>query len=233
MPKIYYNKFIPASTDENTLALLHFDDENDVAKDECGNEWTVYGSPTVQTDANVFNGRPSLWLNGSSYLKTDGILLPQTFTVEARIKTGSTVPSTSQILGQHRYGSTIDWGFIIWSGTLAFDSGFKRNTTMITPNANTEYHLAACVDSSNVLRCFVDGVSVAQVTVSETRYNRSAFTVGASENPSLYFSGYIEFVRISNICRWTENFTPPTAPYVLQMEDRLVTKSIEVAEVED
>ena len=49
MPKIFYNKMTPVSTDENTLALLHFDDENDVAKDECGNEWTVYGSPTITT----------------------------------------------------------------------------------------------------------------------------------------------------------------------------------------
>lgn len=71
---------------ENTVALLHFDDENDPYKDECNNIWNPYGAPTV-SNSTVFAG-DELNLDGTSSLKlSTGLTLGgQDFTIDGWAK---------------------------------------------------------------------------------------------------------------------------------------------------
>ena len=76
---------------------------------------------------------------------------------------------------------------------------------------------------------YIDGTLVGSITTnvfSTVADSSIAFNQYSQNGACDYFDEF----RISNCARWTENFTPPTAPYVLQTENRLVTKSIEVAE---
>ena len=57
--------------DEYTKVMLHFDDDSDPWKDECGNTWTITGSPTLTSD-NAVLGKA---LTGD---KKNGILIEKT-----------------------------------------------------------------------------------------------------------------------------------------------------------
>ena len=34
-----------------------------------------------------------------------------------------------------------------------------------------------------------------------------------SQGTNLYYKGYMDEIRVSNVARWTESFVPPTQPY--------------------
>jgi hypothetical protein len=75
----------------------------------------------------------------------------------------------------------------------------------------------AFVRSGDIFYTFRNGTVVATATATGSVYQPSAdLTImryyHATYGPS-YYSGYIEELRISKVARWTESFTPPTAPY--------------------
>ena len=63
-------------------ALLHFDDDSNPWKDECGNVWETYGTPTI-SETNAKFGKAA-YFNGSSYVYRygDWSLGGQDFTID-------------------------------------------------------------------------------------------------------------------------------------------------------
>lgn len=78
---------------------------------------------------------------------------------------------------------------------------------------NTWTHVAITRDSSNNFRIFVNGVlkktSTLSVNLNSTA-NIQIFNGGGIVSAG---SGYVDEIRITTYCRYTENFTPPTVPF--------------------
>ena len=89
-------------------------------------------------------------------------------------------------------------GFLIQGGSVSF---------------NKWQHLAL-VGTKTAIHLYVDGVLIGSTSGS---YNFGSLNeiIGAnvSSAGTENFAGYIDELRISNIARWTANFTPPTEPY--------------------
>jgi len=109
-------------------------------------------------------------------------------------------------------------------GTTAMKFGYRRSvsadvwlkTNVVVP-LTTWTHIAF-VRASGVGYVFVDGVLDGTSFAFTTDLTADGSNIGlgsslaTSNNPRLE-DAYMDEIRISNIARWTTNFTPPTAPY--------------------
>lgn len=77
--------------------------------------------------------------------------------------------------------------------------------------------IAAAARSAGTLRFFVDGVLDGSAALGRNFQATLVFGVGAqvaSRNSVYDFPGYIDEVRITKgVCRYTDNFAPPTGPF--------------------
>ena len=204
---------VPAEKDEHTLLLLHCDDYSDSS---------MYGielmdkSAQVSTDQSKFGGK-SMYFNGSTRLSIDDVSArifdfgTGDFTVEAWI-----------------YPEQISTDNFIFSGSAsgAFFFGRKGSNTIgigranilwdteapVATPANTWSHVAA-VRSNGQVSLYVNGNQAGSVS-NANAYSMAGFIacVG-SQGTNLYYKGYMDEIRVSNVARWTEPFVPPTQPY--------------------
>lgn len=103
---------------------------------------------------------------------------------------------------------------LIFNSSAAGAAFFETAATGTTPTA-TWFHLACTRDALNVVRIFRDGVLLGSASRAGTIGN-GTFDIGrgiASDNAD--FDGYWEEIRVTRACRYTANFTPPTAPFTL------------------
>ena len=91
--------------------------------------------------------------------------------------------------------------------------GLDGGTTAL----NTWTHIAMCL-SGTTTYCFLDGKLKGTLTNTNTSY--VGLTLGtlagsASDNHTsgCYYKGYIAELKITKGCKWTKDFTLPTAPY--------------------
>jgi len=73
----------------------------------------------------------------------------------------------------------------------------------------------ALVRRSGITTAYLNGVKVKQTAIA-ANYNLSAYyqpVIGVMHGTSNPFSGSIDELTVSNIARYSSNFTPPTAPY--------------------
>jgi hypothetical protein len=85
---------------------------------------------------------------------------------------------------------------------------------------NTWHHVALCREGTgtNQTRIFVDGTVVLSHTDTSNYQTYTygpylgAFDEGGTD--PYYYTGYIDDVRISNVARYTSNFTAPTAAFL-------------------
>ena len=114
-------------------------------------------------------------------------------------------------------GLQINSGYLtfgIGRAGIAWDNTYSlgiRNSTYLN-NSSQWYHLAV-VKSSNKVYFFVNG------QLKSTQDNAQSYSIIGDEcdigcqGPAYYFSGYIDELRISNVARWTSNFSVPTTAY--------------------
>ena len=65
MPKLNVQRY-PKS---KTVALLHFDES--MTKDECGNTWSIVGSPSLSSETYKF-GSSAIFVNKENFIQTNG-----------------------------------------------------------------------------------------------------------------------------------------------------------------
>lgn len=218
--------------DGNTLLLMHFDGPNgtDIRDSSIYNRpVTLYGDAQISTAQSKFGGSSGLW-DGTG----DGLSVPDAtelnfgtgaFTIDLWVRLSSTSVVQTLVTKRAAAGGNTSPFHIIYNNTgtrfefystsngTSFD--IANGVSMGTGVINTWAHLAV-VRSGSSFYLFKDGTQVGStITNSSSLYvNSDTVRVGAQGNGTANpLNGYMDEVRISNIARWTSNFTPPTEPY--------------------
>ena len=216
-----------AVDDEYTKALLHFngDDESTIFTDESGKTWTAYGNAQLDTAQKKF-GTASGYFDGTGdYIQTpaqaDFNFGTDDFTVDFWFN-----PSrlTYQYLFALQHGtSTYKMSMYITSSTqigwtISGALGEAGSTFSCSLSVGTWYHFAF-VRSSGVFKFYLDGVLKSTYSTNVYDFTDGNNYIGIRSDLSTAYQGYIDEFRISNIARWTANFTPPTSEYGAESEN--------------
>ena len=201
--------------DPNTLLLLH----GETLTDSSGYEVPITNHGVVVSDAQSKFGGKSLYFNGAAYISLIE-LIPRTgdFTVDwwEYVVDRSATRFAQSINGGcggicAGGANNINELYISSTGTTwNITNGFDAFST--TENSWVHW---ALVRNNDIWTTYRNGIQLSQMSAAGTIYSNGAGLVIGSflYDSSHYFSGYIDEFRISNVARWTTNFTPPTEPY--------------------
>lgn len=229
---INYRQAVPmvdTRPDENTLLLLHGEDISDSSRYGLS-VWNIGG--VVPSNERSKFGEKSLYFNGSSHLVIPDISFPsgtQDYTVDYwQYMTSSDVVYRASVVSisfvdLNGYGVILgywspdknDMVLYLSSSTGLFDIA---NMVQIGPVTFDQWQHYAFVRSGQKYMVFNNGTKVVDITTSASvdsfsgplyvgRYNYQ------DNDLAKQIKGYIDELRVSNVARWTENFTPPTEPY--------------------
>lgn len=227
---------VPAFGDvQNTNLLLHMDGVNGSTDfvDSSGEDHSVtaFGSAHVTSQPNVFGQSLSL---GDPTL--DGYLqIPNSpqftfgandFTIDTWVSLRST--TESGVVAAVRGTTTTDQSWMLWYSASQFDFRFYAGstgtsvnditgTTFIAPFSTTDLfvHLAI-VRKGDQWTFFFNGTPIGALTSALPIFGSTAdLTIGnrSAGESGLFFDGWIDEFRISNVARWDGEFTPPTLPW--------------------
>jgi hypothetical protein len=181
------------------------------------NKVTASGTAQVSTSTKKF-GTGSIYLNGGS---TSYLDIPYTsafnftsvnFTIEAWVNIVNVSPANPILSRWHSGG---DWVYAVYGGKqyFGYNGGSLNKTSTTTLSNNTWYHVAVVL-SGTTLTFYLNGTadgSFTGVTVTDSSTNNPQ--VGQANQGSEMLNGYIDDLRVTRgIARYTQNFTPPTAP---------------------
>ena len=215
----YYIRQEQIIQDVNTLLLLSGESLTDSS---------IYNVPltnsgvTVSTAQSKFGGS-SLYFNGGSKIRMNMSDLQLDFndnwTLEwwDRPDTGNSTGSAT-----FRMPYNGDYGFCAYalSGDNVRVFAGNNDWTLIPVTIIGTYkgqvwtHRALC-KQGNVVYCFENGSLTAEIPINQEFINAEFMYIGirSVSSSSGGYIGYLDEIRVSNIARWTENFTPPTEPY--------------------
>ena len=193
------------------------------------NTVTAYGNAKVSTAQSVFGGASALFDGTTDYLQTGNTtnldLGSGDFTIEFRIRFNAVdalyVPicqraGTGIAAGEWWCEVTaaedeMYWGFRNTAGTQYYvNLSFAASAFAI----NTWYHIAL-VRYNNNLQLYQAGSAVGSATAVTGSFGTGGnITIGALGQSSFSLNGYMDEIRISNVARYTGNFTVPTQSFV-------------------
>jgi len=209
----------PLTAITNTVLLLNMAD-GQALDSAAQNNMTLFGTADTSTTQQKF-GTASLFLEGDS--DTDFALLAGSadlsgpFTIECWARAADTDNAWLWCNGAY----TIELG-LNGDNVQLYGTGFGGNFfTGGEFTVNTWHHLALVRDTSNVIKCYLNG------TVSGTTFSNaytavtfaatSGFIIGgeyaSATSISHGWDGYVDEFRISNFVRYTDNFTPSTEAF--------------------
>lgn len=202
--------------DEHTVLLLHFDGD---VKDSCGN---VVSGSIVDYQQGKFGLCGKFDRTKLEFDKSVFNFLSD-FTVDFWYKAN----------GQERYDCFLDSGnnnpfsgirFLFNSLSdfrglyinYSISGGSWMDVYYPCMELNEALHHIALVRHMSAFYCFIDGVLIGVKPAFDSAVqNSSTWSLGCSKEYGMNHAvlGLIDEFRISNIARWTSNFTPPTKPY--------------------
>ena len=208
--------------DKNTVLLLHFD--NNV------NDSSSLNNATIQSTVSYEEGKFSYGalLNKSTGYFTKNISAIKNlsdWTIEFWYKDSGTGTSdysgifTTGIEGQSspwiglRYMAYGGRGLFLYisDGATTITTDFGAINTII----DTNWHHYAIVYRAKTLYVYLDGVlkltKVCNLTISNFGSQLTSGTFANNLSRTMY--GVLDEFRISNIARYTANFTPPNSPF--------------------
>lgn len=205
----------PAEKDLSTLLLLH----GDSIVDSSMYDVPITNNGVVVSDAQSKFGGKSLYFNGTAYL-TLAELIPQNgdFTVDWwEYVTGNSATRFSQSINGGCGGIVAGGGSsanALYVSSTGSTWDIVSGVSAFSGTADTWVHWAL-VRKDNVWTTYRNGTQFAQATGAGTMYSNGAGLVIGSflYDANHYFVGYMDEFRISNVARWTSDFTPPTEPY--------------------
>jgi hypothetical protein len=212
------------TADANTVTLLHFDGTNGSTtftdSENTPKTFTANGGAVLSTSSPVFGTASGSFISAtSSYITTpdsaDFHFGSGNWTVDfwARRTATNTV---GRICGIGDNGLN-HWSFIIgYEGndnnliTRVENSGGTQTSTIATGATDTNWHHYALVNNGGTVTTYLDGTSLGTQTLTGNLRNPgTALTIGREgDYASGYFNGKVDEFRISNVARWTTNFTP-------------------------
>ncbi len=206
--------------DPNTLLLLHGEDLTDVSQYA---QVLTSSGVTVSDVQSKFGGK-SLYFNGSAYLRLADIdILPDNgdFTVDWwEYRTASSEGSVvfhQPVKAKDGTGTIFGYGYSgqvnAYIGNTSGSFNIVPQTSMGAEVLNQWVHRAA-VRSGNRFLLFANGVLQNTVTSSAALARNITPYIGRYDSGSyLYYKGYLDELRISDVARWTTDFVPPDEPY--------------------
>jgi hypothetical protein len=180
-----------------------------------------FGAPALSTARAKF-GTASLSLNGSS--KVDALDVPaSTFTgTDWTIEGWTYIPSSGSHVNNtlmHTYPYFTVAISMNRNGSGSTSVYIGNGSTWPVPNISSSANLSfdtwnhiAVVKHAGVLTLYHNGVSVGTSTTMPTGFT-GGVSIGCLTNNTECFTGNADELRISNIARYTSNFTVPTAPF--------------------
>lgn len=204
--------------DEYTVSLLHFDDG---VKDETGKEWTINGAATVSAAKSKF-GTSALYIdsNGSSISMLSPLanLYESPYTIELWFYptsfAGGVGDQYGVLVGFTGFNDTYTGGAI----RLCKIANSNRIPGMVTTNQslassdlvtlNSWHHVALTFDGT-VSRLFLNGKLQSTDSSLITVKDLGTIVIGTTAGGYTFqYHGYIDELRISNVARWSSDFTP-------------------------
>lgn len=209
--------------DNNTLALLHFD--SGVLTDVAGKyTWVARATPRLDTSLKKFGSASLDTRMGNIAARDDtAFSFPSgaAFTMEAWIYvTTYNGGSYQAIFAKWAHNAGTNYMIKISNdGCLQFimsDSVTEvaKSTTKVP--LNQWVHIAIARDTDNIARAFINGILA--ITYSGNIFSGSwPFGICGPGGGSTYYTGFfVDEVRISNVCRYYGNFTPPEYTFGIQ-----------------
>lgn len=212
-----------ASTDidSNTLTVLHL---NYTMEDEIGKYWVNASSVSCSTYVKFGSG--SQYFSGSTYIYTPKanatVAGTNSFSYDMWVKR-KTIGSDQRVAGQ-----------VTGAGLTAFLVGFESNNNLrLFTNATETTGTFACTDTTNwhhlavnyngttdIVTIYYDGIlNVTKKSHPIINDNGNNFVIGRNgDYGGLYFNGWVDEFRFSNVTRFENNFTPNSAEYSFPAE---------------
>lgn len=224
-----------AGNDSNTKSLLHLngaDTSTTITDSNAGGAakvWTAAGNAQLDTAQFAFPPSSLLCDGVGDYVSTpdhaDFTLGSTNWTIELRFNCNDPADTFARLAGQMDDAETeagSAWRLLrgnnnkIWFGVSIGSSAINvESTSLFTPAINPGFHHLALVRDSGTLRMFIDGVQEDSEAISGT-INDSAADVKIGSYAAFHgesWTGWIDEFRLSNVARWTANFTPPLYEY--------------------
>ncbi|MEZ0391664.1 MAG: LamG-like jellyroll fold domain-containing protein [Pseudobdellovibrionaceae bacterium] len=220
-----------------TVALYHLDSANpnlDSGGFAAPNNNPLTNNGTTNNSQGAFSQARSF--NGSTQFLSaaPSASLAQTLTrmtVEAFVKTPTLTTSNSVILARMGAKNQMGWEFgikklgvnyrLYFEGSLNGTSVTKVDSANLTTSQKTALqtgytHVAFTWDQGTVKIYFagqlIGSAVLGSGAVSLFDNSNTPLTIGAT-NGQRFLSGSIDEIRISQVLRWTSNFTPPSSAY--------------------
>lgn len=207
-------RYIGKGVDDNTLLLLHFDDN---LIDETGRNLGVQGNNITYSSDSKF-GKSIKFPNNSNIIipaNDDLILSPgKDMTIDFWIKGRRSDDYVISLYGtQGSESSPRGVQFSISNNYLSFHNDYDSNGYWISANMPTnQWTHIALVYLNNVFYLYKNGSRISSFTRSLGGY-KNRIIIGQARDSSHSLNGCIDEYRISNIARWTSNFQVPEIPY--------------------
>lgn len=193
--------------DKNTILMLHMNDNT--FKDEQGHEVINNGVALETTNKKFGNGGAYANNKVLSIDSSDIAFNTNDFTIDFWMYyiSGYSGCSSAYI--------NADTGVFMQSDIIGI--GSSRGTTKISSSNNfikNEWAHYALVRHLNTFYYFINGNLINSVIINNANIINSKFCINARYGTGEYIGvAYYDEFRISNIARYTEDFTPPTHEY--------------------
>jgi len=231
---VYTSNFTPPTATRTAITniklLLNMADGQAIDS-AAQNNLTLYGTAKTSTGQAKF-GNTSLLLDGNS----DYAIFPNGATGGAGDWTIEMFIFSSNV-GSGEFGTLLDnrpdstnglyQTLVLAAATLKFYVGGSGASYRITSDdslsANTWYHVAVCKSGSST-KMFIDGTQTGSTFTDNVTYINTGRTLIGAEvsfgsGIDEFFNGYIDEFRISNMARYTSNFTAPAEPFADKGQD--------------
>jgi hypothetical protein len=221
--------------DENTYWLFHFDGNDQLPNDRV----VLIGNAQITTSQSKFEdssislsaGEDHIIVNPSSEPDTSG-----DFTLEGWFRFTSAVGDKG-LFSKYQAstvgavaGYNIRYAQSVGGIRSVFGNGSTNNAANFswTPSINQWYHIA-CVRNGSTFKVFIDGVEIGSLTLTISIADTAApLVIGTSQTVATsVFVGFIDEVRISNIARYTSNFTPSSTEFTSDSNTLLLLHGVD------
>ena len=168
------------------------------------------------TKSIAFDGTGDAIISNRSYSTAHDLAGP--FTVECWVRTSSTGNQFFWCQGIYKIEMGINGNNLrMYRAAGSYTNFFTAGEFSI----NNWHHVALVRDSSNVIKCYLNGTASSTTVTDATTYtsladtNYSRFIIGGehlnASSVSWAWNGYIQDLRVTQgLARYTANFTPPT-----------------------
>lgn len=211
--------------DVNVVSLLHFDGANagTTFTDESGKTWTPTGNAQTSTAQKKFGTTSGLFDGTGDYLTTPNNAAFNFGSADFTIDFWAYLNATSSYLlnkGGLQTSSQFGWEVYFFNGIPNFawsTTGANRVGPVTAGILGTgAWGHIAVVNSSGNLTVYLNGVAGTPSAIGTIFNDGLSLYLGNNVRDPAFltqYNGYIDELRISNVARWTANFTPPAYPY--------------------